>query len=492
MKALGVLALPNVHIYAGADGLVENFPCGPSKVPILKKKIAAVVNERVNPDTYELMLKGTEEIDCDMEEVKETEPCMEREITDTIGDELVLSEEKSLALRKIPYFNDFTDDEFNTLIKKATLQTFESGSVIMRQGKKGERFFVIDSGEVEISIKTDYDDPLITPAGYLGAVINVLSEGDWFGERALITGEPRAASIRAVEKTRCFAFNRDDIPSSSVLSGKKSATKERIDQVNDKYGVDTYEIIEKGLSKQIDGIKIASQTRGSVNRKGPAVLDTDEDEETITEKAGESEEASSAQIMKEVEFTLPKKDIVTLLVRFRNIRRAARCFEYIAETQPQFGDVGEKNRRAMLVSMLTPEQVSDFKATFDVIDKSHDKLVSLEEMREFMQSVGAEKSDKELLEIIDKANPVEEGNTEMTFDEFMGVMAEAEFYDLFNDTFNALDQHNSGFVRAGDLDRILDGLRDLISNDRKSLIDTEDKDILINYEQFSRMLLGIS
>lgn len=333
---------------------------------------------------------------------------------------------------------------------------------------------------------------LITPAGYLGAVINVLSEGDWFGERALITGEPRAASIRAVEKTRCFAFNRDDIPSSSVLSGKKSATKERIDQVNDKYGVDTYEIIEKGLSKQIDGIKIASQTRGSVNRKGPAVLDTDEDEETITEKAAESEEASSAQIMKEVEFTLPKKDIVTLLVRFRNIRRAARCFEYIAETQPQFGDVGEKNRRAMLVSMLTPEQVSDFKATFDVIDKSHDKLVSLEEMREFMQSVGAEKSDKELLEIIDKANPVEEGNTEMTFDEFMGVMAEAEFYDLFNDTFNALDQHNSGFVRAGDLDRILDGLRDLISNDRKSLIDTEDKDILINYEQFSRMLLGIS
>ena len=75
-------------------------------------------------------------------------------------------------------------------------------------------------------------------------------------------------------------------------------------------------------------------------------------------------------------------------------------------------------------------------------------------------------------------------------DEFMGVMAEREFYDLFTETFEALDTDKTGYVRAGDLDEVLDGMRDLISNDRKSIIDVEDQEIHIDYEQFARMLLG--
>ena len=49
-------------------------------------------------------------------------------------------------------------------------------------------------------------------------------------------------------------------------------------------------------------------------------------------------------------------------------------------------------------------------------------------------------------------------------DEFMGVMAEAEFYNLFTETFQELDKDNTGYVRAGDLDEVLGGVRDLISN----------------------------
>lgn len=69
-------------------------------------------------------------------------------------------------------------------------------------------------------------------------------------------------------------------------------------------------------------------------------------------------------------------------------------------------------------------------------------------------------------------------------------MAEAEFYYLFRDLFGQLDTNDSGFVKAHQLDRVLCGVRDLISDDRKSVIDVEDKDMLIDYEQFCRMLLG--
>eukprot|EP01083_Nonionella_stella_P165972 553579_1 len=134
-------------------------------------------------------------------------------------------------LRKdIPFFKDFSDAEFDKLMAKSTYSTFEPGAIIMKQGMPGTTFYVIDSGSVEISVKGAFEDPLTTPAGYLGSVVNTLREKNYFGERSLITGQPRAASIRAVEKTRCFTFDVVDIPGSSALSGKTRATQERLNE----------------------------------------------------------------------------------------------------------------------------------------------------------------------------------------------------------------------------------------------------------------------
>jgi hypothetical protein len=109
IKTLGVLALPSIHINVGSEGLVENFPCGPSKVPILKKKISQVVNEKVDPKTYALKVVK--------EEAGETEPCTERSLTGTgkkttvsVGD-VVVSEETIANMHSIPYFQDLSDGE---------------------------------------------------------------------------------------------------------------------------------------------------------------------------------------------------------------------------------------------------------------------------------------------------------------------------------------------------------------------------------------------
>ena len=85
-----------------------------------------------------------------------------------------------------------------------------------------------------------------------------------------------------------------------------------------------------------------------------------------------------------------------------------------------------------------------------------------------------------------------DGKKIITEQDFTGLMAEVEIYHLFLDTFKAMDTQNSGFVRAKDLDRVLCGIRDLISDDRNSIIDVEDQEMMVDYEQFSRMLLGTS
>lgn len=337
-------------------------------------------------------------------------------------------------------------------------------------------FYVIESGEVEITVKTAYEDPLTTPPDYLGAVINVLGPHNYFGERALITHEPRAASVRASAKTRCFAFDQADVPSSSVLSGKKQATVERMMEVNTKYGTDVYDI--DLMTDQFVNANRANQERGSVNRPEKIRgVDTDEDYDAL-------EEEMTSEAMKD------NGRVISLLVRFKQIRQAARCFDYIIKSKPKFGDAGEARRRAMLVQKLTRSQRAEFADLFKIIDLTGDGLISLLELRRAMESIGEARSDEELREMINNSNPDVDGNEEINFSEFMGVMAEAEFYYLFLDIFEKLDVQKTGYVSAESLDRVLCGVRDLISDDRMSIIDTEDMDMQVEYESFANMLLG--
>jgi CRP-like cAMP-binding protein/Ca2+-binding EF-hand superfamily protein len=471
IKAQGILALPSMLFYAGSEGLVENFPCGPSKIPILKRKLTQFVNHYVDPKSKELKI-SIQPSDLMLEE---DEPCAERSIVSTETENTSLSvggvsisKATMETMRQIPFFKDFTQEEFQATLAKAKLRTWEKGGVIMREGKKGRHFYFIESGEVEIMVRTSFEDPLLSASDYLGTVINRLGKNEYFGERSLITGEPRAASVRASEKTRCFAFDKDDIPESSVLSGKGVPTLQRLEQVNDKYGVDVAGVELLKVSQQLEQSKLGSQVRGSVNT--PELIrgvDTDDDVEDVTELpiANKSPGVDNADT------------IIQLLQHFRLVKYAARCFDYILRTRPSWQN-GAQRRRGMLVDKLTRAQRQEFKQVFELMDENKDGSISLFEIRRVMESIGEDSKTTEL--------PTQS----LSFLDFMGIMAEAEFYHLFRDTFAYLDPDQTGFVRVSDLSRVLRGMRDLISNDRNSIIDVDDPDMMIDYEQFSRMLLG--
>ena len=65
--------------------------------------------------------------------------------------------------------------------------TFAPGEVIFAEGDKGDKMYVIRSGEVEIERD--------------GRIVETLAHGGIFGEMALIDGSPRAATAKA--KTAC-------------------------------------------------------------------------------------------------------------------------------------------------------------------------------------------------------------------------------------------------------------------------------------------------
>jgi len=429
-RRLNVLALPTIHFYDGKNGLEENFQCGPGNIDRLTQKLFQFIANRVDPDSLQLKEPsfhgGTDA------------PARVREVR--IGDELITQEHLDYLRDELPFFEELTDEEFDELLSKASLQTFLPGDVVIRQGLPGDAFFVVKSGLLEMSIKSRFDDPISTPPSYLGAVVNTLTKFDYFGERALSTGQPLAASVRALEKSRCFVFNVEDIPESSILSQTRRANRAFVDKLTARYAL-------------------------------PADYQP-------------------------FQYTAPtKKDdsILELLVKLKQIRQAAKCFDYFIKSEPMLGDRGEIARRSILVSKLSDSQRQDIIDVFNMADVYRKGTISLLELRRFMERARKKSTDSELIALINTANPSADATsfgTGITLDEFMGIMAEAEFYYLFTETFQELDKDNTGYVRAGDLDEVLDGVRDLISDDRKSIIDVEDQDIQVDYEQFAKMLLG--
>jgi MFS family permease len=77
------------------------------------------------------------------------------------------------------------------------------GSVIIRAGDRGDRYFVIAAGSVEVEVD--------------GRVVRRQAAGEGFGEIALIKDVPRTATVRAVESVELAALDRE--PFLEALTG---------------------------------------------------------------------------------------------------------------------------------------------------------------------------------------------------------------------------------------------------------------------------------
>lgn len=523
IKSIGVLALPTVQMYKRGK-LVDNFPCGPSKVPILKTKLADLIAKSVDPETL-LLRPSSRGPDADLDTaaaeptfpLPQDAPTMEKpaqtaattkDLPD-MADGVAIDRPQFLTDAQIermrstvPFFSPLSDKDYQVALREAKILTFDKGAVLMREGNFGRTFYYMLEGEVEICQKTAFEDPLIAPVDYIGTVINRLTAGDYFGERALLTGEPRGASIRVSENMRCVAFKKEDLPVACVLSGSPSQIANStmvgpdgeqtdiVESVNEKYGVSMLKFYDIETDRQIKESNLENQQRGSALTPRPirgVDTDVDTDDESDIDEEEAAEDASLAMLKERTAAIIP------LLEKFKLIRLISRCFDYIVANQAKWGQPAVRRRRSLLVSRLARSQREEIVEAFKLVDVDGDGGISMLELKRVMESIGEEKSTEDLMELIPSGyQSGARGEGVMNLEDFMGIMAEAEFYFLFRDIFAALDTRGDGFVKAGDLDRVLSGVRDLISDDKHSIIDVDDLDMAIDYEQFTKMLLGLS
>ena len=81
-------------------------------------------------------------------------------------------------------------------------QSFNAGDRVFREGEKGDKAYLIESGMIEISKKV---------SGGEQVVVAVVGKGELIGEMALIDGQPRAATARVVKNSVLMIINRADL-----------------------------------------------------------------------------------------------------------------------------------------------------------------------------------------------------------------------------------------------------------------------------------------
>jgi putative ABC transport system ATP-binding protein len=103
-------------------------------------------------------------------------------------------------LKAIPVFSRLTPRTLTQVADQMAFEKHPAGSVIIRQGDPGDKFYLIRQGTVDVLIREN---------GTPRSVAN-LTKGDFFGEAALLTGEPRNATVTALDDVELYSLGKED------------------------------------------------------------------------------------------------------------------------------------------------------------------------------------------------------------------------------------------------------------------------------------------
>jgi CRP/FNR family transcriptional regulator, cyclic AMP receptor protein len=104
-------------------------------------------------------------------------------------------------LTSIPLFMSMDDDERAAIAAIMDEERFKAGQVIFKAEETGGTFYIIQAGQVELSIVDDDDEKL---------VLEVLEPGDFFGEMSLLDGGTRSATAAAVQHCDVLVLERHE------------------------------------------------------------------------------------------------------------------------------------------------------------------------------------------------------------------------------------------------------------------------------------------
>jgi hypothetical protein len=108
--------------------------------------------------------------------------------------------ERVLFLRKVRLFSELTPTDLKYVAASATEHLYPDGEVIAEQGEMGDELHIVVSGEIRVVLGTGPEP---------GEEVARRRPGDCVGEMAIVSEEPRMASLVAGGDVRTLSIDRN-------------------------------------------------------------------------------------------------------------------------------------------------------------------------------------------------------------------------------------------------------------------------------------------
>ena len=101
-------------------------------------------------------------------------------------------------LEEVPLLSSLTAYERSKIADALETTKYPAGSIIIREGDPGDKFYILESGQAE-AVKADAGDK----------PLKQYKHGDYFGELALLDDKPRAATVRSTTAVKVATLGKD-------------------------------------------------------------------------------------------------------------------------------------------------------------------------------------------------------------------------------------------------------------------------------------------
>ena len=102
--------------------------------------------------------------------------------------------------RKIPLFSDLSKSYLTSIYKLCSKKMLNEGEVLCNQGDISDSMYILIRGKLAVKIKKSATIATINPVGTIG-------------ELGVFTGEPRSATVQAMENSVLLVLKKNDLDS---------------------------------------------------------------------------------------------------------------------------------------------------------------------------------------------------------------------------------------------------------------------------------------
>jgi CRP/FNR family transcriptional regulator len=195
------------------------------------------------------------------------------------------SEDTAQLLQQVPLFSTLPADELAKVVELTVPRSFAQGEVVFREGDASDTCYVIRSGHARAVIEHQ-DGRSITLARF--------GPGEIFGELAMLSGEPRSATVEVLEESEAIAILGPDMrrllrehPEISIKL--IAALGKRLREANDRLSRQSFQTVQSRVALVLSELVQAARAEGVVD--GDVLITATQSD--LAQLAGSSRESAS-------------------------------------------------------------------------------------------------------------------------------------------------------------------------------------------------------